>query len=183
MSLLRRIGRVVGRVARVLPGPVGAAARTIATVGGAVGAARATVRGARTPTTMSAMPGGIGGALPALPSLPGAGPAARAGAVIAGGRALMRNPTVQRWSRRAARAAGYAVAGSLIYDAAGNIIGQAKSRRMNPLNHRALKRAIRRVKSAKKICNEVEKIAGGRRRSSPAFVGRRGRSSASCSTH
>jgi len=70
-------------------------------------------------------------------------------------------------SRRAAEAAGWILVGKYYYDQAGMLMGTKVSRRLNPLNHRALRRAIRRVKSARKICNMVEKIAGPRRRPPP----------------
>lgn len=50
------------------------------------------------------------------------------------------------------------VAGDAIYDAAGNLIGyKQKRRRMNPLNPRAARRAIRRVKSVRKMLHNIEK--------------------------
>lgn len=70
-------------------------------------------------------------------------------------------------SRTAASAAGYILIGKYYYDQAGMLVGVKTTRRLNPLNHRALRRAIRRVKSARKICNQVEKIAGPRRRAPP----------------
>ena len=87
-------------------------------------------------------------------------------------------PRVVKWTKRAAAAAGYLVIGGLVYDAAGNLIGKAASRRMNPLNHRALSRAIRRVKGAKRICRKVESITGTRARR--ASRGGRSRAAASC---
>jgi hypothetical protein len=70
-------------------------------------------------------------------------------------------PGVRKWSKRAATAAGYIVTGGLVYDSAGNLIGQATTRRINPMNHRALNRAIRRVCAAKKISKKIEKLTGG----------------------
>lgn len=102
--------------------------------------------------------------------LPGAGAIARgAGAVIArgaarGAGAMVRGMTKQgfaRFSKSAARLAGYTIIGQWIYDQAGNLVGQAPARRMNPLNHRALSRACRRIKSAKKILKKVERLTGG----------------------
>ena len=89
-----------------------------------------------------------------------------------------RFPQVAKWTKRAAAAAGYIVIGGLVYDAAGNLMGKAASRRMNPLNHRALSRAIRRVKGAKRICRKVESITGSRARR--ASRSGRSRAAASC---
>lgn len=69
-----------------------------------------------------------------------------------------------RVGRAAASAAGWVAIGAYWLDAAGNIVGVRTSRRMNPLNHRALRRAISRVKGATKICREVERITAPRRR-------------------
>jgi hypothetical protein len=55
-------------------------------------------------------------------------------------------------------AAAIASAGSLIYDAAGNIIGHRKKRRrMNPMNARAARRAIRRIRAVRKITQQIER--------------------------
>lgn len=54
--------------------------------------------------------------------------------------------------------AGGTIAGEAIYDAAGNLIGyKQKRRRMNPLNPKAARRAIRRVKSVRKMLQGIEK--------------------------
>jgi len=101
-----------------------------------------------------------------FPVLPGVGAILRGagGAIVgAGGRAVARGLTrrgLQRWSRTAARNAGYIILGGLVYDLAGNLLGEVPRRRMNPLNHRALSRAIRRVCAAKSICMKVTKITG-----------------------
>lgn len=82
----------------------------------------------------------------------GAGALARsAPAIVAGGRALL-----ARVSPRVAKALGWATVGGLVYDAAGNLQGKAATRRMNPLNPRAARRAIRRVKAVRKLCHKLE---------------------------
>jgi hypothetical protein len=109
--------------------------------------------------------------------IPGAGRAAagviRGGAAAAAGRAAgtMTRTAVgyfRKYGRKAAEAAGWISAGMYWVDSAGNIVGRKSTRRMNPLNARALRRAIRRVKGAKGICHEVEKITGGHRRRAAA---------------
>lgn len=94
------------------------------------------------------------------------------------GRILKQTPVgwLPRVGRAAAAAAGWIAVGSYFLDASGNVVGVRTSRRMNPLNHRALRRAIRRVKGATKICREVERITGSRTRR--ASSSRRGRASA-----
>lgn len=86
-------------------------------------------------------------------------------------RQLFRKPT----ARKAAEAAGWIGIGALWYDPqSGQVVGRRMQRRMNPLNHRALRRAISRVKGAKRICNEVERITRA-----PARRGRGGSASSS----
>jgi hypothetical protein len=63
-------------------------------------------------------------------------------------------------SKRAARALGYVTLGGLVYDLAGNLVGETSTRRMNPLNAKALNRSIRRVCAAKKISKKIEKLTG-----------------------
>lgn len=162
---VRGVGKAIVGVASQLPGPVGAIAR----VGGVLNQAR-----------VSPMPIQAGLAIPRLPapggaivrSLPGLG---RVGGAVAGaGRAVGRAMSgatgrqVMRWSKRAAEAAGYIVTGSYILDAAGNMVGTVKRRQMNPLNHRALKRAARRVQASRKLLKQIEKLAGvSHRRAAP----------------
>ena len=93
--------------------------------------------------------------LPAITGIARAiGPGAIAGAVRLGRRGL------QIISKNKAKALGYIITGGLVYDAAGNLMGETSTRRMNPLNHRALNRAIRRVCGAKKISKKIEKLTG-----------------------
>lgn len=138
MSLFSRIGKVLGKVAKVaapfIPGPIGAIARGIGTVG-AMGAATAMAGPA-----MKALPA-IGRSLPGIGRLGGA---AR---------------TVGRVGGRVIGAAGVAATGVAIYDAAGNYLGQKKrSRRINPLNHRALKRAMSRIEKSKNLVKRLNSI-------------------------
>lgn len=163
MSLLKSIGKFAKRVvkkaaplASFIPGPVGA----IATAGGSVLAARkAAVQPMGMLGTLPAL-GGIARTLPTvLPRvLPGVG------AAVGRGVSTVARGGIRRWSKAAAKAAGYTIVGQAIYDAAGNLIGHTSRRRINPLNHRALSRAITRVCSAKKIVKKIEKLTGGTKR-------------------
>ena len=88
--------------------------------------------------------------LPALRSLPGAGAVAAAGG--AGGR-------IGGVVRTIGKGAGAAATGYAIYDAAGNLIGhKRKGRRMNPMNYRALRRAARRIKAARKFVKLIDSV-------------------------
>lgn len=158
MSLFKKIGKIaqkakgVLKIAQFIPGPIGVGARalragiTAVSAIGVVKAARAgvqAVRGIRGAKSMSILPRVMGG-LPAV--LPGAGS-------IIGGVA----------GRIGLRGVGRAVAGgavgAAIFDAAGNLIGYGrKRRRINPLNYRALKRAIRRVEGAHNAMKRVGRI-------------------------
>lgn len=152
MSLLKKITKTAGKVlkkaapvASFLPGPIGAVAK----IGTAIGGIGAGVTAARSLMPVSAGVGSaIGRALPSLPRvIPGAG--AIGGAVRAA-------------APKVGRALGAAATGYAIYDAAGNFLGyRKKPRRINPMNHRALNRAIRRVCAAKKISKKIEKLTGG----------------------
>lgn len=112
--------------------------------------------------------GGIAGR-----SLPGIGATAvGAGrAVIAGGRGL-----ITRYPRSAKllRDLGLFAVGGLVYDAAGNLVGQrAPARRINPMNVKAMRRSIRRVKAGRKICAEIDRMLPKRRAAAacaPAFT-------------
>lgn len=173
MSLLKKIGKglknvvsKVGPIASLIPGPVGA----IAGVAGSVLAAR----------NAAVQPTGMVGALPALGgvvrSLPAALPRVLPGVGAAVGRGVsaIAKGGFRKWSKAAAKAAGYTIVGQAIYDAAGNLVGHTSRRRINPLNHRALSRAITRVCSAKKIVKKIEKLTGGtKRRVSCATKGKR----------
>lgn len=169
MSKLRRVrsaalkvARYAGKAARFIPGPIGGIAR--------IAGMAATGLGAAALGTKLALPGmrATAMALPALPGMVaggralvrGAGPLARAG--IGAGRALVRKYPK---SARALAELGLFAAGGMVFDAVtGEPVGIVARRRMNPLNHRALRRAISRVCSARRICAQVEQIAGPRRR-------------------
>ena len=118
--------------------------------------------------------GGLGAK--AIKVLPGigrvAGTAAGAGrAVIASGRGL-----IQRYPRSAKvlRDLGLFAVGGLVYDAAGNLVGQrSPARRINPMNVKAMRRSIRRVKAGRKICAEIDRMLPKRRAAAacaPAFT-------------
>jgi len=155
VSLIKKIGKVLKKgkgllkVAQFVPGPVGMAARglqagiaAVSTIG-VVKAGQAGIRSLRGTTSMSMMPRVMGG-LPAV--LPGAG------AILGGvaGRIGMRG---------IARTVAGGAVGAAIFDAAGNLIGYGKKRRrINPLNYRALKRALRRVEGAHNAMKRVGRI-------------------------
>lgn len=164
MSLWDKLFKPVVKVAKKLmplasaiPGPIGAVAK----VGTAVMAAGGAARYGRSTMTAASMP-----ALPQAPMrvMPGVGSGVASTAVRLAGRAVgtavgaVRSGKV---SKALARAMGWVVVGSVAYDMAGNIMGTVTKRRMNPLNHRALNRAIRRVCGAKKISKKIEKLTGG----------------------
>jgi hypothetical protein len=55
-------------------------------------------------------------------------------------------------------ASGFIVAGSLVYDSTGRLIGRTRRRRrMNPLNYRAAKRAARRLCAVQDLCGDIER--------------------------
>lgn len=104
------------------------------------------------------LPGGGGGIVKTgLPFVAAAGaaalPALRAAApaVIQGAKNL-----IPKISPRVAKALGWVSVGALVYDAAGNLMGRKAVRHMNPLNGRAAKRAIRRIKAVRKIVRGIE---------------------------
>lgn len=112
-------------------------------------------------------------AAPLLRALPGAGTAL----VSAGRTALSIASTggtrLQRLAAKYPAATG--IAAGFLIDSAGNWIlspsgkrVSAKHRHINPLNVHALRRSIRRVKAARHICSQVDKIAGPRHRRSSA---------------
>lgn len=107
--------------------------------------------------------GGIGRAIFGRPTvaatLPAVGTAVvrTGGAVVAAGRRFLNTPG-GKWTKRAIRELGLIVVGGLVYSAAGELLGSTARRRMNPMNARALRRAIRRVKSARGICNDIERM-------------------------
>ena len=166
MSLFSKILKPAGKLLKqavksvlpAVPGPIGTIGRIAmgaSTVAGAAAGAYRSMPGAGATTA--------GLAHPRLPAPVAAG----AGRVITGIGGAMRGGFgggLMKMGRKAAQLAGYIVTGSYIYDAAGNLVGRAPSRRMNPLNPRAMKRAIRRVKAGKKIAKDIEKLTGGTRR-------------------
>jgi len=67
------------------------------------------------------------------------------------GGAVMRSPTV--------RGIAAGAAGSAIFDAAGNYLGQGRRKRsINPLNYKALKRAMSRIERSKKLTKRLNAI-------------------------
>lgn len=180
MSLWKGIKKAFRPVSKVLKG---------AAAGGAFGPwgqfAASTIGGIKAARKGRAWPGGIQAApggdfgfgamgfgpigLPALGgiaarTLPAVGRAVGTGVAFA--RRLLNTPG-GKWTRKAIRDAGLVVTGGLVFDAAGNLMGSVARRRMNPLNARALRRAIRRVKSARGICRDVESMLPRRKAAAP----------------
>lgn len=111
--------------------PAGRVVTAAGMIGGALSAGRAVVKAAPK-------------ALPAIRSLPGVGKVATGAAPVL---------------RSVGRATGAAATGYAIYDAAGNLIGhRKKSRRVNPMNYKALKRAARRIKAARKFVKLIDSV-------------------------
>lgn len=161
MSLLGNLAGGIGKLAGVasfIPGPIGAAARGIYAASSIVGAVSG--GGGRTPLPPSTAAAG-------LPAMPGGG---RGTALVKAGGALVSAGAGA--VRRFAGSPGGKKLGALVsagVDLTGAYyIGKSlfasdgtkllTNRTMNPMNHRALRRAIRRVKGAKRLAREVEKI-------------------------
>jgi hypothetical protein len=144
MSLLGKITKGVGKLiskaaplASAIPGPIGIGATVLGTVL------------SKTPKATQA------GMLPALPAVIGAGARVLPGL----GRVVTTAGKVA--GSRVGRAVGAAATGIAIYDAAGNFLGTRKKyRRMNPMNYRALKRAVKRIKGARKFVKLIDKVGG-----------------------
>lgn len=132
MSLFKKIirgaGKLVGKAASFIPGPIGTVAKVATGIAAGASAARKMA----------------GPALPAIRSLPGVGSV---------------GPAIRTVGRTAGRVVGAAATGAVLYDAAGNLVSTGKrSRRINPLNHKALNRALRRVCSAKGLADRLNAI-------------------------
>lgn len=81
-------------------------------------------------------------------------------------------PGLIKMGKKAAEALGYIVTGGWIFDQAGSIIGQVKKPKMNYMNGKAAKRAVRRIKGVRKICHSIERMlpkskSSGRRYGGP----------------
>lgn len=122
--------------------------------------------------TQAAMPISYQPAMTILPKL--VAPAAGALATVpwtTGGSLIAKGLPVL--NRSLALASGYIIAGSMVYDTAGKLIGKVrKRRRMNPLNYRAAKRAARRLCAVQDLCGQITKAIPARaprarRRASP----------------
>ena len=137
MSLFSKVfkagKKLIGKIAPlagVIPGPVGAIGKAVGMIGtaGAVGGAMAGAGRAVIPA--------VGRTLPGIGKIGGA---------------IVRSPV--------ARGVAAGAAGSAIYDAAGNYLGQRRrSRRINPLNHKALKRAMTRIEKSKQLVKRLNSI-------------------------
>lgn len=89
--------------------------------------------------------------LPALPRV-----AAASTAIATVGRGLVR-----RYGKKAMAALNLFAVGSIVYDAAtGQAVGTRYTRKINPLNHKELRFAIRRVKASARVGRQIEKVLG-----------------------
>jgi len=131
MSLFGNIAKAVGRAAKTIAPMLPGPIGAVARVVG-VGSVVAGATGSA---------GALTKALPSIRALPGVGRA------------------VARIGGRVAKGVGAAATGYAIYDAAGNFLGNKKKhRRINPLNHRALSRALRRIEKVKHAMKRVSAI-------------------------
>lgn len=115
------------------------------------------------PKAAGFIPGPIGTGMKVLGGAASLGGIATVGrAVVAGSRSLPALPGVVRsvpGIGKIAKVAGTAATGAAVYDAAGNFLGTRKRRRrINPLNHRALSRALKRVEKVKSTMKRVNAI-------------------------
>lgn len=136
MSLFKKLKKVVRGVGKAVIGatPIGRAVKAATSVGG------------------------IGAAASMLPALPAALPTI--GRVGVGVASRVGGAITRAAGSRAGRAIGAAATGVAIYDAAGNLLGyQKKRRRINPMNWRALNRALRRVEKAKKAAKRINAVS------------------------
>lgn len=186
MSLFSKIKKAVIKGSKYLPALAAAVPSSKALAGAAqafqTGASIAQGGGLSSialggaPVTLPGAPMSMASSLPSFPSLPGQqggivktglpllalGSAALSGAAalatraapvaLAAGRAAL--PFIKK---NAAKALGWISVGALVYDAAGNLMGRTSKRQMNPLNQRAARRAIRRIKRVRKIVNSIER--------------------------
>lgn len=199
-ALKKNIG-TIATVASFIPGlqPVGFAAKALSVaskvskIAGVVGGIRTAIKGTPRPTTLSSQFDSSGsfiditqaplnmsilGALPTLGRAAGAVIPAAGRAVVGAGRVAagtvrrFLNTPGGKWTKKGLRDAGLIAVGGLVYDAAGNLLGTVQRRRMNPLNARALRRSIRRVKSARGICQDIERMLP-KKRSAPSCAPRK----------
>lgn len=165
MSLLKSIAKGIGKITGLssvvsgvksaIKGITGGGSKAPAIMnlptigGGGINSALTSIKGAV--GSLSTIKGG----LPALAT--GAG-AAIGGAIASGAKKLVTGagglPTI---GREVAIGAGLTLAGGMLFDQSGQPVGRLKSRRMNPLNAKAARRAIRRVKSVQKMLNSIVK--------------------------
>lgn len=152
MSLLSKIGKFVGRIAK---NPITQIAASVVPGGGlaakVLGGITSTTK-AVTPIVASAAAGGaafeVGSALasralaPSLPALPGAG--------FSTGGSLTTLPPKAGGPQGACGVPGYHYA----KDGSGRLV---RNRRMNYLNGKAATRAVRRVKGAMKMLKKIER--------------------------
>lgn len=89
-----------------------------------------------------------------LPALPGAGAVVRGG--IAAGRGLA--SAAQRWCARNPKACGALGGAGIVAEMMRTGELKRPGRRMNPMNVRAMRRAIRRVKAGRKIARQIESL-------------------------
>ena len=94
--------------------------------------------------------------------------------VRAGSGAVSMLPSIVRTgvgavARRVPQIAAAAAVGSVVYDIYGRVVGTGsrKRRRINPMNARAARRAIRRIKGARKMLQQIERQLPKQRAAAP----------------
>lgn len=130
-GLFGSIGKILGKVApiaKVIPG-VGNVLSAVGLAGTAVGA----LKGVKSVMSASKAVVPYTGGAPLLKIPSGIGGVLKGGALVAGG------------------AGAAAVAGRILGPGTGR-----RYRRMNPLNHKAATRAVRRIKAVRKLCRSIE---------------------------
>lgn len=154
MSLFKKatklLGKVAGKVAplaKLIPGKGTLIAAGLGAISQATSRGSAALTQGATMSMLPALPAAGGRAVAMLPRvIPGAGK------IISGGKRIL--------SSRAVKAIGTAATGVAVVDAVGNIVGtRRKSRRMNPMNWRALNRALKRVEKAKKAAKRINAVS------------------------
>lgn len=154
MSIFSSIVKIGTGLVRNLGRSARAAVPGAQAVYGGIKSVVSSTRSGAPAAAMRALPT-VGGAMTRV--LPGVGAVASgalAGARAAGGYVRGNLPTI---AREVAIGTGLTVAGSMLFDQSGNVVGRLKRRRMNPMNAKAARRAIRRVVAVRKILSKIER--------------------------
>lgn len=156
-SVIKPVAKVLGKAAPILSvipgaGLVGGAAKVLGGLGSAAGAVASTALKYPISTGLAVGGAGLlagGGSAPPAPTsaLAPLAPIATGGGGALGGVPASMSGALQSPFR------GY----KAHYDAMGNIYYTRRHRRMNPLNPKAARRAIRRIKGARKMLQHIER--------------------------